>query len=338
MFIYLIIVVLTCLVLTLRSLHTSRPAGPRCGAALVRLTWQVAALDASQVRVDPEQLPHLVVDGQSDGFPQTAEEQNLTLRPVQRRPLDLGRAIQQVGEVHVPAEPERGTTTAGFWVVQWQLLFSSLNICRLHSSTTQWPRDYCAKESLQLLLQTSGPAPPSCDGLQELHQDQNQQREQITEIQDRRWTTPVLLKRVNKTMRRISELKLLTSPGATSNHRVQTEAAGTEPEYSGTRVLWYQRTLLTDYFIKHCQQEHSHPSLYLSSIFPCMYMKNKEKINYVSQDALRYQASHHWASNFGLHETFSSLKTFGINSATVTSSPWQQQLRLMGNVVLRYNK
>lgn len=145
---------------------------------------------------------------------------------------------------------ERGTTTAGFWVVQWQLLFSSLNICRFHSSTTQWPRDYCAKGSLQLLLQTSGPAPPSCDGLQKLHQDQNQQREQITEIQDRRWTTRVLLRRVNKTMRRISELKLRTSPGAASDHRVQTEAAGTEPEYAGTRLLCQQSTLVPDYSVR----------------------------------------------------------------------------------------
>lgn len=72
------------------------------------LTGEVAALDAPQVWVDPEQLPHLVVDGKCDRFPQTTEEQNLTLCTVQCRPLDLRRTLQQVGEVHVPVGDSEG--------------------------------------------------------------------------------------------------------------------------------------------------------------------------------------------------------------------------------------
>ncbi len=68
------------------------------------LTGQVAALDAPQVHVDPEEFSQLVVDGQSDRFAQITEEQNLALRPVQSGALDLRRALLQIGEVHVPAE------------------------------------------------------------------------------------------------------------------------------------------------------------------------------------------------------------------------------------------
>lgn len=68
------------------------------------LTGQVAALDAPQVHVDPEEFPQLVVDGQSDGLPQIAEEQNLSLRPVQSGSFDLRRALLQIREVHVPVD------------------------------------------------------------------------------------------------------------------------------------------------------------------------------------------------------------------------------------------
>lgn len=53
------------------------------------LTRKVTALDASQVRVHPEQLAYFVIDGKSNRLPQAAKEQNLPLCPVQRGPLDL---------------------------------------------------------------------------------------------------------------------------------------------------------------------------------------------------------------------------------------------------------
>ena len=72
------------------------------------LTGQVTALDAFQIAVGPEQFPQPVVQRQGDWADQPRGEQRLALRPVQRRPLDLRRALLHRGEVHVPAGGREG--------------------------------------------------------------------------------------------------------------------------------------------------------------------------------------------------------------------------------------
>lgn len=68
------------------------------------LTCEVTALDAFEVRIHPEEFPHLGVQSQSDGSEKAGGEETLSLRPVQTGGLDLGRALLDGGEVHVPAE------------------------------------------------------------------------------------------------------------------------------------------------------------------------------------------------------------------------------------------
>lgn len=316
MFIYLIIFVFAYWVLTLQSLHTSRPAGPGCGAAVVRLTWQVAALDASQVRVDPEQLPHLVVDGQSDGFPQTAEEQNLALRPVQRRPLDLWGALQQVGEVHVPAEPSGEQQQQGS---EW---FSGSCCFPLSTSADFIPQphndpeitapreacNYCSKQAARHRRAATGFKSFTRTrinnenkllrfktGAEQLESSWEESIKPWGGFQS--WSSARLLEPLQTTE---SKLRL---PAQNQSTLV--------PEYSVNRVLWYQITLLEDYFTKDCPSAGTsppislslHPSLYLSSISPRMYMKNW------TENQLRLPgcivvstAFNHWASNSDLSD------------------------------------
>ena len=173
-----------------------------------------------------------------------------------------------------------GTTTAGFWVVQWQLLFSSLNICRLHSSTTQWPRDYCAKGSLQLLLQTSGPAPPSCDGLQELHQDQNQQREQITGAEQLESSWEESIKPWGG-FQSWSSARLL-EPLQTTESKLRLPAQNQStpvPDYSDNWVIWYRRTLVPDYSVTWLLDKRPSVSRNISSSLLHLSLYVHEKLN-----------------------------------------------------------
>lgn len=75
------------------AVHTSLALG---------LTSEVTALNAFQVSVHPEEFPQLVVQGQGYRPDQARGEQRLPLRPIQRRSLDLSRAILHGGEIHVP--------------------------------------------------------------------------------------------------------------------------------------------------------------------------------------------------------------------------------------------
>lgn len=75
------------------AVHTSLALG---------LTSEVTALNAFQVSVHPEEFPQLVVQGQGYRPDQARGEQRLPLRPIQRRSLDLSRAILHGREIHIP--------------------------------------------------------------------------------------------------------------------------------------------------------------------------------------------------------------------------------------------
>lgn len=66
-------------------------------------TGQVAALDALQVRVHPEEFAQPVIHHECHGADEARGEEDLALGAVQSRALDLGRSVLHVGEVQVPA-------------------------------------------------------------------------------------------------------------------------------------------------------------------------------------------------------------------------------------------
>lgn len=81
-----------------RGLRGTRPPG-----TLRARTRQVAAFDALQVRVHPEELAQRVVHHQGHRADEAGGKEDLTFGAVQGRALDLGRRLLHVGEVQVPA-------------------------------------------------------------------------------------------------------------------------------------------------------------------------------------------------------------------------------------------
>ena len=73
------------------------------------LTCQVAALDAFEVRICPEQFSHFSVQSQSDGPEEAGGKEALSLCSIQTGCFDLRRALLNGGEVHVSAEERQRT-------------------------------------------------------------------------------------------------------------------------------------------------------------------------------------------------------------------------------------